>query len=137
MARGPRRHGAAGRGGAAAVHLPGHHRHRRWAAEDVGIGGTTVPRGALVLGGIGSANRDPAVFPEPDTLDLARSPNPHLAFGKGVHYCLGAPLARLEAQIAVPALLRRAPRMRLAGSPQWRGGAIVRGLRTLPVALGG
>jgi hypothetical protein len=90
-----------------------------------------------VLGGIGSANRDPAVFPEPDTLDLARSPNPHLAFGKGVHYCLGAPLARLEAQIAVPALLRRAPRMRLAGSPQWRGGAIVRGLRTLPVALGG
>lgn len=108
----------------------------RWAAEDLEIAGTTVPRGALVLAALGSANRDPAAFPDPDTLDLTRTPNPHLAFGKGAHYCLGAPLARLEAQIALPTLLRRAPRLRLAAPAQWRGGAIVRGLRALPVDLG-
>jgi len=69
---------------------------------------------------------------------LTRSPNPHLAFGKGPHYCLGAPLARLEAQIAIPALLRRAPNLRRldpTSPPAWRGGAIVRGLESLPVIL--
>lgn len=110
----------------------------RWAAEDVEIAGTTVPQGSLVLAVIASANRDAAVFDRPDALDLTRSPNPHLAFGKGAHYCLGAPLARLEAQIAVPALLRRAPRLRRLdpGAPvAWRGTAVVRGLDALPVLL--
>jgi cytochrome P450 len=110
----------------------------RWAAQDVEIAGTTVPQGSLVLAAIASANRDDAVFDRPDELDLTRSPNPHLAFGKGAHYCLGAPLARLEAQVAVPALLRRAPNLRRAdpGAPvAWRGSAIVRGLRSLPVLL--
>ncbi len=110
----------------------------RWAAEDVEIAGTTVPRGSLVLAAIASANRDSAVFDDPDTLDLTRSPNPHLAFGRGAHYCLGAPLARLEAGIAIPALLRRAPGLRRpdpAAPAAWRGGAIVRGITSVPVLL--
>jgi hypothetical protein len=69
----------------------------RWAGQDLEIAGTPVPRGSLVLAAIASANRDGTIFDRPDALDLTRSPNPHLAFGKGAHYCLGAPLARLEA----------------------------------------
>ncbi len=110
----------------------------RWAAQNVRIAGTTVPQGSLVLAVLASANRDGTVFERPDTLDVTRSPNPHLAFGKGAHYCLGAPLARLEAQIAVPALLRRAPKLRRpdpAAPVAWRGSAIVRGLDSLPVLL--
>jgi cytochrome P450 len=110
----------------------------RWSDRDVDIAGTTVPQGSLVLAVIASANRDAAVFTDPDRLDLTRSPNPHLAFGKGAHYCLGAPLARLEAQIAIPALLRRAPQLRRidpTAPVAWRGGAIVRGLESLPVLL--
>jgi cytochrome P450 len=110
----------------------------RWAREDVTIAGVTVPRGSLVLGGIASANRDAAVFTDPDRLDLGRTPNPHLAFGKGGHYCLGAPLARLEAQVAVPALIRVAPNLRRpdpAAPVAWRPGAIVRGITALPVLL--
>ncbi len=110
----------------------------RWAAADVEVAGVTIPQGSLVLAVLASANRDPAVFSQPDTLDLTRAPNPHLAFGKGAHYCLGAPLARLEAGIAVPTLLRRAPRLRRpdpAAPVAWRGGAIVRGLESLPVLL--
>src|SRR5262249_38682898 len=68
----------------------------RFATEDVEIGGVTIPRGATVLVGTAIADRDPAQFPDPDRLDLARQDNPHLAFGHGIHYCLGAPLARLE-----------------------------------------
>ena len=110
----------------------------RWADRDLQIADHTIPQGSLVLAVIASANRDPSVFPDPDHLDLTRSPNPHLAFGKGPHYCLGAPLARLEAQIAIPALLRRAPNLRRldpTSPPAWRGGAIVRGLESLPVIL--
>ncbi len=110
----------------------------RWAAQTVEIAGTTVPQGSLVLAALASANRDATVFDRPDVLDLTRSPNPHLAFGKGAHYCLGAPLARLEARIAVPALLRRAPRLRRpdpTAPVAWRGSAIDRGLESLPVLL--
>lgn len=110
----------------------------RWSDRDVDIAGVTIPQGSLVLAVIASANRDPAVFTDPESLDLTRSPNPHLAFGKGAHYCLGAPLARLEAQIAIPALLRRAPGLRRidpTAPVAWRGGAIVRGLESLPVLL--
>ncbi len=67
---------------------------------------------------IGSANRDEAVFVEPNTLDITREPNKHLSFGQGIHFCLGAPLARMEAQIAINALLHRAPRLRLKGQPE-------------------
>lgn len=110
----------------------------RWPDRDVEIAGLTVPQGSRMLAVLASANRDPSVFADPDRLDLTRSPNPHLAFGKGAHYCLGAPLARLEARVAIPALLRRAPQLRRldpAAPVAWRGTAIVRGLETLPVLL--
>jgi cytochrome P450 PksS len=111
---------------------------QRYARDDIVIAGTTIPRGALVLAVLASANRDPAYFENPDSLDVGRTPNRHLSFGQGVHYCLGAPLARLEGQIAIATMLRRAPALRLDVSPEqlaWRGGIILRGLKALPVNL--
>jgi cytochrome P450 PksS len=110
----------------------------RAAREDVTIGGATIPRGEMVFVVIASANRDERQFERPDELDLAREPNRHLAFGLGVHYCLGAPLARLEGQIAIATLLRRMPDLRLAVPPdrlRWRRGLVLRGLEELPVAF--
>jgi cytochrome P450 PksS len=109
----------------------------RYACEPLEIAGTTIPAGDLVLAVLGSANRDPQHFAAPDTLDLAREPNRHLAFGQGVHYCLGAPLARLEGQIAFETLLRRLPGLRLAVPPEavrWRRGLFLRGPQSLPIA---
>jgi len=111
----------------------------RYAREDVTIEGVTIPRGGLVYAALASANRDERQFPHPDTLDLAREPNRHLAFGLGLHYCLGAPLARLEGQIAINTLLRRLPDLRLAVPPGalcWRKGLVLRGLAALPVTTG-
>ncbi len=108
----------------------------RYAREDVTLHGVTIPRGHIAFGVIGSANRDESVFKDPDRLDIGRDPNKHLAFGLGVHYCLGAPLARLEAQIAIDTLLRRMPRLRLRSAPaslKWRPSLILRGLEALPV----
>ena len=110
----------------------------RYAREELELHGVRVRRGEMVLGIIASANRDATHFAEPDRLELAREPNRHLAFGIGAHYCLGAPLARLETQIALAALLERAPRLRLAVAPdalRWRRHAFLRGLRELPVAF--
>jgi cytochrome P450 len=109
----------------------------RYTREDTEIAGTTIPRGELVLAVLGSANRDERHFEDPDSLDLARDPNRHLAFGRGgVHHCLGAPLARMEGQIALNALLRRFPGARLApGTLRWRGGLFLRGLERLPLVL--
>ena len=110
----------------------------RFAREDVTIAGTTIPRGEVVLAVIGSANRDERQFENPDILDLTRDPNRHLAFGQGGHYCLGAPLARLEGQIAITTLLHRMPRLRLAAAPEslrWRRGLFLRGLEKLPLAF--
>jgi cytochrome P450 PksS len=110
----------------------------RYARDDVTIAGTTIPKGELVLGVLASANRDPKHFTDPDTLDIAREHNRHLGFGQGMHYCLGAPLARLEAQIAISTLVKRAPNLRLKVAPdqlRWRKGFIVRGLEALPVSL--
>jgi pimeloyl-[acyl-carrier protein] synthase len=85
---------------------------------------------------LGAANRDPAEFPEPDRLDVTRADNHHLAFGGGIHYCLGAPLARLEAQIAIGTLLRRMPGLALrTDAPAWRQTSTLRGLQALPLAL--
>ncbi len=111
----------------------------RYAIEDVAIGDVTIPRGALVHAVLASANRDERQFPDPDSLDLTREPNRHLAFGLGVHYCLGAPLARLEGQIAFDALLRRFPDMRLSvprAQLRWRRGLVLRGLEALPLEFG-
>jgi cytochrome P450 len=109
----------------------------RYAREDTEVGGKTIPRGELVLAVLGSANRDERHFEDPDSLDLVRDPNRHLAFGRGgVHHCLGAPLARMEGQIALNALLRRFPRARLASETlRWRGGLFLRGLERLPLVL--
>lgn len=106
----------------------------RVALEDVAIEGHAIPAGALVLVSIGAANHDPAVFANPDTLDLARDPNPHLAFGFGTHFCLGAPLARLEAQLAFEALARRFPNLALVEEcPEYRPNPVLRGLARLEV----
>jgi cytochrome P450 PksS len=108
----------------------------RYAREEVTIHRVTIPRGEMALGVIGSANRDETVFDNPDTLDITREPNKHLSFGQGIHYCLGAALARLEAQIAINTLLDRMPDLRLKGfleSLRWRRSLILRGLEALPV----
>jgi cytochrome P450 PksS len=110
----------------------------RYAREDAKVRGLTIPRGEMTLGVIGSANRDETVFKNPDELDITREPNKHLSFGQGIHFCLGAPLARMEAQIAVNTLLRRLPDLRLKISPdslRWRPSMILRGLNALPVAF--
>ncbi|GAA3013535.1 cytochrome P450 [Streptomyces drozdowiczii] len=108
----------------------------RFATEPLTIGGQRVEEGDPVLVVLAAADRDPARFGGPDTLDLSRRDNQHLGYGHGIHYCLGAPLARLEGQSALATLLTRLPDLRLAGDPddlRWRGGLIMRGLRTLPV----
>ncbi|MEV3874751.1 cytochrome P450 [Streptomyces sp. NPDC049906] len=108
----------------------------RFATEPLRLGGQDVERGDPVLVVLAAADRDPARFDRPDHLDLTRRDNPHLGYGHGIHYCLGAPLARLEGQTALATLLRRLPDLELAAAPEelrWRGGLIMRGLRTLPV----
>jgi cytochrome P450 len=110
----------------------------RYAREDISLHGQVIPRGSVVLPLVAAANRDEQAFPGADQLDLARTPNRHLAFGMGAHYCLGAPLARLEGRIALQALVQRFPRMRLAIPEQrleWRGTIGLRGLKQLPVHL--
>jgi pimeloyl-[acyl-carrier protein] synthase len=107
----------------------------RIAAQDCTLGGQHIGQGQLVLTLLGAANRDPQQFADPDRLDLTRSPNQHFSFGRGIHFCLGAPLARLEGRIAIGSLVERFPRLRLAGEPV-RGETItLRGLTRLPLAL--
>jgi cytochrome P450 len=109
----------------------------RWAAEDVELGGKTIRRGELVIAIVGSADHDSERFPDPERLDVTRTDNRHLAFGRGSHYCLGAPLARLEAEIALETLFRRLPGLRLAIEPselEWRATPGFRRLVSLPVA---
>jgi cytochrome P450 len=110
----------------------------RIAAADTELRGRTIRRGEPVRLILAAANRDPDAFRDPDRLDLRRDPNPHLAFGWGTHFCLGAPLARLEGRIALPALLRRFPHPQLAGGAtlRYRAGAVLRGLEELPLRLG-
>lgn len=106
----------------------------RWVLDDIRVGDTDIPRGAEVALLFGSANRDPARFEDPDTLDLERADNPHLTFGAGIHYCLGAPLARRELEASFGALLADGvPPMRLVEEPRWRDGYVIRGLERLLV----
>jgi cytochrome P450 len=105
----------------------------RTTTQDVDIAGTTVPCGATVAALLGSANRDPRSFSNPDRFDPRRDATEHLTFGHGVHYCLGAALARIEARVALDELLRQAPRLELAGSPQRVTSLVFRGPTNLPL----
>ncbi|GHG61713.1 cytochrome P450 [Streptomyces griseocarneus] len=105
----------------------------RYATQDVEVGGTLVRSGEPVLVSIGAANRDALRFPAPDTLDLGREGNQHVGFGHGVHHCLGAPLARLELQEALRALVLRMPGIHVAGEIAWKTQMLVRGPRSMPV----
>ena len=108
----------------------------RITLEPVVIGGREIPARRIVICLTAAANRDPAVFAEPRRLDLGRAPNPHVGFGGGAHFCLGAALARLEGRIAIGTLARRFPRLRLLDpTPEWRPSFTIRGLRRLPLAL--
>jgi len=101
---------------------------------DVTFGGRTIRKGDMVMPFIGAADRDPAQFPDPDRLDLGRGDNRHIAFGWGIHFCLGAPLARVEGQIAIDTLVRRLPRLALvAEHAEYRQSLTLRGLKMLPV----
>ncbi|GAA3442976.1 cytochrome P450 [Planomonospora venezuelensis] len=107
----------------------------RWVLEDITVGGVDIPRGSEVALLFGSANRDPEAFDDPDRLDVGRADNPHISFGAGIHFCLGAPLARVELAESFGALLRRAPKMELAAEPVWGPGYIIRGLESLHVRI--
>jgi cytochrome P450 len=107
----------------------------RIALKAAEVAGVTVPPGSMVLLLIGAANRDPDVYEDPDRLDIGREPARHLAFGHGVHFCLGAPLARLEAQIVFRVLTRPDIRLEFAGEPRWKDQMLLRGLSELPVSL--
>ena len=108
----------------------------RVAAADLEMGGKTIREGQRVFAFMNSANRDPEAFDDPERFDVGREPNAHLTFGHGIHFCLGAPLARLEAQIAATRLAERLPHIRLsAGEPEWHDSLILRGVKELPVKL--
>ncbi|MEV0619678.1 cytochrome P450 [Nonomuraea sp. NPDC050404] len=110
----------------------------RLALEDATLGGVPVPKGTLVMAVIGAANRDPAVFPDPDRFDVTREPGRHLAFGLGIHFCLGATLSRMEGEIALSALAGAAPGLELAdAAPPYKENVVLRGPAALPVRLGG
>jgi cytochrome P450 len=107
----------------------------RTPTRDVGVHGQVIPAGRLVLAMIGSANRDPVQFPDANRFDIMRDPNPHIAFGHGIHFCLGAPLSRLEARIALADLLGRTKDIRLASDEPWepRQALNVHGPARLPI----
>ncbi|MFF9151814.1 cytochrome P450 [Streptomyces sp. NPDC014846] len=107
----------------------------RWVLDDIEIDGTVIPRGAEIAMLFGSANHDPAVFADPGRLDLTRADNPHISFSAGIHYCIGAPLARIELAASMTALLERAPTLALAEDPRRKPNFVIRGLEGLPVEV--
>ena len=110
----------------------------RWALEDVEMHGQVIPAGDMVLASLLGADRDPAVFQNPDVFDITRDPNPHIAFGHGIHYCLGAPLARLEGKIAFTTMLARLPNLSLAVKPEqidWNETILLHSMKALPVNI--
>ncbi|MBX9943992.1 MAG: cytochrome P450 [Reyranella sp.] len=109
----------------------------RVASADLEMAGKTIREGQRVFAFVNAANRDPEAFEEAERFDIGRAQNPHLTFGHGIHFCLGAPLARLEAQIAATRLAERLPHIRLSGGePEWHDSLILRGVKRLPVQLG-
>lgn len=112
------------------------HLFERTARADTDIGGVTIREGQKIAALLGSANRDEAIFESPERFDITRNPNPHIGFGAGIHFCIGAPLARMEMSIAVPALLTRFPGISLSGEPVSRGTFVLRGWSTVPIQIG-
>jgi cytochrome P450 len=111
-------------------------RTARIPSEDITIGGRTIPKGEMVMPFLGAADRDPAQFPDPDRLDITRADNHHIAFGMGIHFCLGAPLARMEGQIAINTMLKRLSKLHLATDrPEYRESLTLRGVKSLLVAF--
>ena len=108
----------------------------RWVLDDIEIDGTVIPRGAEVAMLFGSANHDPEVFRNPERLDLTREDNPHISFSAGIHYCIGAPLARIELAASMTALLEKAPALALAEEPKRKPNFVIRGLEGLSVTAG-
>ncbi|KND34079.1 cytochrome P450 [Streptomyces acidiscabies] len=107
----------------------------RWVLDDIEIDGVTVPRGAEVALLFGAANHDPAVFSDPERLDLRRTDNPHISFSAGIHYCIGAPLARIELAASMAALLEKAPTLHRAREPRRKPNFVIRGLEGLDVEI--
>jgi cytochrome P450 len=108
----------------------------RYASEDIAIGGVAIPRGSLVYVGLASANRDPQTFADADRFDIGRQPNRHLAFGDGLHFCLGSALARMEGQVAIEAFVRKFAHIeRKPGTLKWKGGSTLRGMESLPLRV--
>ncbi len=109
------------------------HLFERTATEDTEIGGVVVPEGKKIAALLGSANRDAAIFENPDEMDLTRSPNPHIGFGAGIHFCIGAPLARMEMTTALPLLITSHPNLTLVGEPVRRPTFVLRGYESVKV----
>jgi cytochrome P450 len=108
----------------------------RVAMEDIPLEGLTIEKGSQTLVLLGAANRDPDVFQNPGKFDIRRKPNPHLAFGMGIHFCIGAPLARIEGEIAFETIARRIPGLEIAtDAPEYRQNIVLRGLAALPVTF--
>ncbi|MGW1722381.1 cytochrome P450 [Streptomyces sp. NPDC002306] len=107
----------------------------RWVLDEIEIDGRVIPRGAEIALLFGSANHDPAVFRDPEALDLSRADNPHISFSAGIHYCIGAPLARIELAASMAALLTKAPTLSLAAEPERTPNFVIRGLSGLSVTL--
>jgi cytochrome P450 len=108
----------------------------RVAKEDLQVGGQPIKEGEIAITLLAAANRDPAKYADPDKLDVGRNPTDHVGLGDGIHFCLGAPLARAEAQFAIGTLLRRFPNLKcLDTDPEWGGNFIIRGVKTLPVTV--
>jgi cytochrome P450 len=110
----------------------------RFTNQPVQLGGTELPAKAFALMIVAAANRDPAQFKDPERFDITRDPNDHVAFGEGIHFCIGAALARMEATVAFEAMLARFPRLRLkdpAIKPAYKGSYFLRGLETLPLGI--
>ena len=111
------------------------HLFERTATADTEIGGVVVKSGQKIAALLGSANRDESVFDRAEVMDITRDPNPHIGFGAGIHFCIGAPLARMEMQTALPMLVKRFPRLNLASEPVSRGTFVLRGYARVPVTI--
>ncbi|MFZ9105042.1 MAG: cytochrome P450 [Pontimonas sp.] len=111
------------------------HLFERTATADTEIGGVVVKSGQKIAALLGSANRDESVFDRAHVMDITRDPNPHIGFGAGIHFCIGAPLARMEMQTALPMLVKRFPRLNLASEPVSRGTFVLRGYAQVPVTI--